>query len=142
MADGDATPRILLVEDDDTEAALFARMVQKHVREAHMERATSGEDAMVALHASGASLLPDCIVLDLRLPGEDGIWMLERLLESPDLKTIPVIVFSGDISRLGPASSQYSNVASSVRKPHTMEEYEATLLIVSAIVRATVSDAA
>lgn len=68
--------------------------------------------------------------------------MLERLLEQPALKTIPVIVFSGDVSRLGPASSQYPNVASSVRKPHSVEEYEATLLIVGAIVRATVADAA
>lgn len=142
MAELTHSPRILLVEDDDTEAALFSRMVQKHILEARIDRATSGEDAMVALHASNAASLPDCIVLDLRLPGEDGIWMLERLLESPDLKSIPVIVFSGDVSRLGPASSQYPNVASSVRKPHSVEEYEATLLIVSAIVRATVSDAA
>lgn len=142
MADGDETPRILLVEDDETEAALFSRMMEKHIRPVRIDRATSGEDAMVALHASGAALLPDCIVLDLRLPGEDGIWMLEKLLEAPDLKSIPVIVFSGDVSRLGPASSQFPNVASSVRKPHSVEEYEATLLIVGAIVRATVSDAA
>lgn len=139
MAGRSGEPRILLVEDDETEAALFSRMLQKHVPGTHIDHAGSGEAAMSTLHAGKR---PDCIVLDLRLPGEDGIWMLKRLLEQPALKTIPVIVFSGDVSRLGPASSQYPNVASSVRKPHSVEEYEATLLIVGAIVRATVADAA
>lgn len=131
--------RILLIEDDDTEAELFAGMLVRKSPECTVSRAASGRAALEQL-ASGP--LPDCVVLDLRLPGEDGIWILERLLESPDWRAIPVIVFSGDVSRLGPASSQYPNVASSVRKPHSVEEYEAALLIVCAIVGATVSAAA
>lgn len=142
MTDIQASARILLVEDDDTEAALFARMLSRHAPGTSIDRAGSGEAGMSALTGASRDRLPDCIVLDLRLPGEDGIWMLERLLEDAQLRTIPVIVFSGDVSRLGPASSQYPNVASSVRKPHSVEEYEATLLIVGAIVRATVLDAA
>ncbi|HCY55257.1 MAG TPA: response regulator [Oceanicaulis sp.] len=131
--------RILLVEDDDTEAELFAGMLVRKSPECTVARAASGHEALAKL-ADGP--LPDCVVLDLRLPGEDGIWILERLLESPEWRTIPVIVFSGDVSRLGPASSQFPNVASSVRKPHSVEEYEAALLIVCAIVGATVSAAA
>lgn len=136
MGDTTQPARILLVEDDETEADLFARMARRKAPECEVARAASGRDAIELLKSEP---LPDCVVLDLRLPGEDGIWVLERLLESPDWRTIPVIVFSGDISRLGPASSQYPNVASSVRKPHSVEEYEATLLIVCAIVGATVS---
>lgn len=140
MTDTPAMPRILLVEDDDTEAALFTRMLNRHVPGTSVDRSSSGEAAMTALSQADDAALPDCIVLDLRLPGEDGIWLLEQLLAQVPLKTIPVIVFSGDLSRLGPASSQYPNVASSVRKPHSVEEYEATLLIVGAIIRATVTD--
>ncbi len=139
MGDITQPARILLVEDDDTEADLFARMLVRKSPQCTVDRAASGGEALASLSEGP---LPDCIVLDLRLPGEDGIWILERLLESPQWRTIPVIVFSGDVSRLGPASSQYPNVASSVRKPHSVEEYEATLLIVCAIVGATVSAAA
>ncbi|KPP81977.1 MAG: hypothetical protein HLUCCA04_04445 [Oceanicaulis sp. HLUCCA04] len=130
------TPSILLVEDDDTEADLFSRMLLKKSPDSTLSRVATGREALERL---AADTLPDCIVLDLRLPGEDGIWILERLLESPEWRAIPVIVFSGDVSLLGPASSQYPNVASSVRKPHSVEEYESTLLIVCAIVGATVS---
>lgn len=136
MSDAMQPAHILLVEDDDTEAKLFARMALRKAPECLVERAASGRQAIEHLQSGP---LPDCVVLDLRLPGEDGIWVLERLLETPEWRTIPVIVFSGDVSRLGPASSQYPNVASSVRKPHSVEEYEATLLIVCAIVGATVS---
>lgn len=139
MGDTTQPARILLVEDDDTEADLFAGMLIRKSPECTVLRASSGREALSLL---GSAPLPDCVVLDLRLPGEDGIWILERLLESPEWRAIPVIVFSGDVSRLGPASSQYPNVASSVRKPHSVEEYEATLLIVCAIVGATVSAAA
>lgn len=131
--------RILLVEDDHTEAELFAGMLLRKSPDCTVERAASGREAIEHLKTQP---LPDCVVLDLRLPGEDGIWILERLLENRDWRAIPVIVFSGDVSRLGPASSQYPNVASSVRKPHSLEEYESTLLIVCAIVGATVSAAA
>jgi len=130
------TPRILLVEDDDTEADLFSRMLLRKSPDCTISRVATGREALDEL---ASDTLPDCVVLDLRLPGEDGIWILERLLESPEWRAIPVIVFSGDVSRLGPASSQYPNVASSVRKPHSVEEYESTLLIVCAIIGATVS---
>lgn len=139
MGDFTQTPRVLLVEDDDTEAALFARMLTRKSPDCQVARVASGRQAIEQLQSAP---LPDCVVLDLRLPGEDGIWILERLLETPEWRTIPVIVFSGDVSRLGPASSQYPNVASSARKPHSVEEYEATLLIVCAIIGATVSTAA
>lgn len=131
-----STADILLVEDDDAEAELFTRMALSRAPECTVTRVSSGRQALDQLERHP---LPDCIVLDLRLPGEDGIWVLEQLLGNAGWRTIPVIVFSGDLSRLGPASSQYPNVASSVRKPHTLEEYEATLLIVCAIVGATVS---
>lgn len=130
------TPRILLVEDDDTEADLFSRMLLRKSPDCTVSRVATGLEALDEL---ASDTLPDCVVLDLRLPGEDGIWILERLLESPEWRAIPVIVFSGDVSRLGPASSQYPNVASSVRKPHSVEEYESAQLIVCAIIGATVA---
>ena len=38
---------------------------------------------------------PDAIVLDIGLPGVDGIFYCERLRESPQTRTIPIIAISG-----------------------------------------------
>ena len=61
----------------------------------------------VATAANGAEGLkrageerPDLILLDLMMPVMDGQEMLRRLKESPDLRTIPVVVMSaGRVSK-------------------------------------------
>ncbi len=40
---------------------------------------------------------PDAIVLDVRMPGMDGLTTLEKLREQPTTKTIPVIMLSASI---------------------------------------------
>ena len=37
---------------------------------------------------------PALVLLDLRLPGHDGWWVLEQMKEEPRLSAIPVIVFT------------------------------------------------
>src|SRR5438876_4186678 len=38
---------------------------------------------------------PDAIVLDIGLPGVDGIFYCERLRESPQTRNIPIVAISG-----------------------------------------------
>ncbi|WP_309895519.1 response regulator [Archangium sp.] len=67
----------------------------------------SVEGYEVATAANGAEGLkragearPDLILLDLMMPVMDGQEMLRRLKESPDLRTIPVVVMSaGRVSK-------------------------------------------
>ncbi|MDP9225626.1 MAG: response regulator, partial [Actinomycetota bacterium] len=42
-----------------------------------------------------AEALPDAIVLDIGLPGIDGVFYCERLRESPRTKNIPIVAISG-----------------------------------------------
>ena len=42
-----------------------------------------------------AEAVPDAVVLDIGLPGIDGVFYCERLRESPRTKTIPIIAISG-----------------------------------------------
>jgi CheY-like chemotaxis protein len=51
----------------------------------------SGANALKALSDSTY----DCVVLDLRLPDMSGFEVLERLRDTPHLKDLPVVVFTG-----------------------------------------------
>jgi CheY-like chemotaxis protein len=135
MTENAAGARVLLVEDDEQDAFLFSKMLREEAGAARIDRALEGAGALAQLASSPR---PDCIVLDLNLTGEDGLWLLDRLLEDEALARIPVIVFSCDVARLQRASSSFPNVVSSVRKPETMEQYRAALAIVGAILKAAV----
>ena len=134
-AEGDAV--VFLVEDDDQDAFLFEKMLREEAGAAEISRAVEGRAALNSLQTG--SHHPDCIVLDLNLAGEDGLWLLDRLLEDGELSKIPVIVFSGDAVRLQRASADFSNVVSSVRKPQTLDDYRAALTIVAAILNAALA---
>jgi CheY-like chemotaxis protein len=88
---------ILLVEDSRSDArntieALRDGKVRNNVR--HVE---AGEEAMAILRRQGKEAeapRPDLILLDLNLPGMDGLEVLEEVKEDPNLKRIPVVVMT------------------------------------------------
>jgi DNA-binding response OmpR family regulator len=80
--------RILIIEDDpDVRLGLVVRLRASHFQVAFAGNAASGL-------ATAAEFRPDLIVLDLGLPGDDGYVVLERISQSAELATIPIIVLS------------------------------------------------
>ena len=82
--------RKVLVVDDDQRLAEMLRIALK----------LEGLDVRVAGHVIQAEQvladwLPDAIVLDVGLPGIDGLFYLERLRDSPRTRRIPVVIISG-----------------------------------------------
>lgn len=78
--------KLLIVEDNDWQADLLKR-----------ECAESGFEVSVANNAFAAMELLDAqpfdvIVLDIMLPGSNGLALLHELRSYPDLAQIPVIV--------------------------------------------------
>jgi PAS domain S-box-containing protein len=88
---------ILLVEDDDYSRKALARLLE-HAGY-RVEMAADGPAALAALGRSRPAL----ILLDLMMPGMDGIQVLQRIREAPAWKDLPVVVLSGDVvgSRTG-----------------------------------------
>ncbi len=80
---------ILVIDDDPLNRRLLTATLE---RQGH--RASSAEDGKTAL-AMLAEDRPDVVLLDLVMPGMDGIEVLERIKADEELRHLPVIVISG-----------------------------------------------
>lgn len=88
---------ILIAEDDDDHADLVMRNLKRAGLVNRMMRFRDGEETLSFLdeqleaeHRRGAFML----LLDLRMPGVDGIEVLNRVKSSPRLRRMPVIVLT------------------------------------------------
>lgn len=85
-----ARPGHILIVDDDS---LNRRLLTKHLeRDGH--RTTDVDNGFAALSALGAERT-DLVLLDIEMPGVDGIEVLERIKADEELRHIPVIMISG-----------------------------------------------
>jgi DNA-binding response OmpR family regulator len=81
-------PRVLLVDDDVRLVHIVGLYLQ--VQQFEVLTAESGEEAMRLLNAG----LPDLVILDLMMPGLDGISLCRRIRSLPGGDVLPVIVFT------------------------------------------------
>lgn len=78
--------RILHV-DDDPDIQVIAKMALEIVGEFEVLQCSNGPDTI----QQAPSFLPDLILLDVMMPGMDGIETLARLRELPETQSTPVI---------------------------------------------------
>ena len=76
---------ILVVEDNERNLKLLRDVLEYAGYDVRAAR--TGEDGI----ALAASELPDLVLMDLQLPGIDGMEALRRLRESPQTADIPVV---------------------------------------------------
>ena len=77
---------VLVIDDSPTELHLFQRMLQKAGFETLV--ADSGEDGI----AAAKNARPDCILMDVVMPGMNGFQATRKLTRDADTKNIPVIM--------------------------------------------------
>ncbi len=80
-----AGKKILIVEDDPVSLKLVRDVLQANGYET--EEVTNGEEAVIR----AAQFTPDLIVMDIRLPGIDGLEATRRLKDDRSTAGIPVI---------------------------------------------------
>jgi HAMP domain-containing protein/CheY-like chemotaxis protein/GAF domain-containing protein len=81
--------RLLVVDDNEAERDSIAALLGHD--DVDITTAGTGTAALVALHEQAY----DCAVLDLRLPDISGFEVLEKIRDEPNLKELPVVVFTG-----------------------------------------------
>ena len=82
------TARILIVDDNATNLKLASEVLEMEGHE--IVRATDAEQAMELLR----DMLPDLILMDIALPGMDGLTLTRKLKAIDRLKSVPIIALS------------------------------------------------
>jgi two-component system cell cycle response regulator len=85
--------KILSVDDSRTIRMIVGRTFKPN--DCQVCEAGNGEEGLVA----AAREKPDLIILDVTMPVMDGVTMLAKLKEDPELKTIPVIMLTAESGR-------------------------------------------
>lgn len=125
-----ASSNILIVEDEEAHAALTERAIRKAGHANRVDIVHDGEEALNYLFNCGRYEdstkypCPGLILLDIKLPGIDGIEVLKQIKEHPVLKKIPVIMLTTS-KREEDIAASYSNYANSyLTKPVGFKEFE------------------
>jgi excisionase family DNA binding protein len=82
---------ILLVEDDPFQRELIAGMLRCHLPHLHLRTAADGYEGLIR----AGQKTPDVLIVDVAMPGMDGLRMLRSLMSRPEFAAMRVVVFSG-----------------------------------------------
>ncbi len=92
---GAATPAKILVVDDDPQ---IVRLVRSYLEQAgfHVAVAYDGEVALQMIR----NARPDLVILDLMLPGRDGLSITQTIRNDPTLATLPILMLTARVDDL------------------------------------------
>jgi two-component system response regulator len=120
---------ILLVEDNPDDVVLTLQAFEKSPLVRDVVVAPDGEQALDYLFATGAhadrdpTIMPEVVLLDLKLPGIDGIETLRRLRADPRTRRLPVVILSSSRDEADLISTYDLGANSFVRKPVDFEHF-------------------
>lgn len=93
-----STYHILLIEDNAGDEILFKEVLTRSHYDTVCDAVSNGEDALAFLYKRGgfhSAPVPDLVLMDLTLPRLDGFELLKAIKGDPQLRSIPVVIFTG-----------------------------------------------
>ena len=120
---------ILLVEDNADDEALTLRALRKHNVSNEIVVARDGVEALDFLFGTGAhagrdpGVLPELVLLDLKLPKIDGLEVLKRMRADPRTHLLPVVILTSSKEQQDIVNGYSLGANSYVRKPVDFEEF-------------------
>lgn len=87
--------RLLIIDDDPIFLRTARRAILRHAPGLEVETATGAASALIKIGVA----VPDAVLLDVYMPGLDGIELCQTLQEMPETKHIVVVAVSGRPSR-------------------------------------------
>lgn len=127
-------PEILLVEDNDDDAEIVLSVLKKNNIGHALHRVNNGKDAINYLLKNGKHTgedknnIPRVILLDINLPGTNGIEILREIRENPFTQYLPVIVFTSSTDVHHIFNTSKLGINAYVRKQTNIENFEKELL--------------
>ena len=120
---------ILLVEDNPDDELLALRALKKNNILSEVVVARDGVEALDYLFATGEyagrdlSVMPQLILLDLKLPRIDGLEVLRRLRADERTRLLPVVILTSSKEMQDLLDGYGSGANSYVRKPVNFEQF-------------------
>lgn len=119
-ADPERRPRILIAEDDTEEREALEAGLEADYEVASV---VDGNQAL----ASARLGVPDLVMLDLRLPGLDGLGVLDALRADMATSEVPVILLSGQADDATRVRALDLGAADFIQKPISLGELRARM---------------
>jgi len=116
-----ANELILVVEDNDKN-----RKLARDVLQVKGYRVAEADSAEAALALVGTEL-PDLVLMDIHLPGMNGIQALARLREMPAARGIPVLAFTASVMPQDQREIMSAGFDGFVAKPISLKEFLSTI---------------
>jgi len=122
------TGKILLVEDNPDDEFLALRALAKNNVANEVVVARDGLEALDYLFGEGsragqAPLVPEVILLDLKLPKIDGLEVLRRIRADERTRRIPTVILTTSNETLDIETSYDNGCNSYIRKPVDFEQF-------------------
>jgi CheY-like chemotaxis protein len=120
---------ILLVEDNPDDEALTLRALKKNNIMNDVFVARDGVEALEYLFGTGAhagrdlSVMPQVVLLDLKLPKVDGFEVLRKLREDQRTKLLPVVILTTSNEEQDRLKGYGLGANSFVRKPVEFDRF-------------------
>ena len=135
---GEGQPlRILHVEDNEAHAELVRRGFEDHRIANDIEHILTGEQALERLDERlREGCLPDVVLLDLRLPGIDGLEVLEAVRARDGLQELPVVILTTSEAEWDRLKAYERHMNGYIVKPFDFDSFAVLLDVISLLVRA------
>jgi len=108
-----ARRRVIAVDDDTIQLKALGRAFKKYADKVDLTMVENGIDALVEIGASR----PHALLIDVYMPGIDGIEVCRRLKSNPATKDIAVIITSGRMTSELEQSARAAGARRALRKP-------------------------
>ncbi len=111
-----AQPAVLVVDDQPINVKLLKRKLERE--NINVQAAYSGQECLDAV----AGQKPNLILLDIMMPGMDGIEVCRRLKENEETRMIPILFITAKSSKEGKLAGLGVGAADYITKPIDLDE--------------------
>jgi len=111
-------PRVVIIDDDARVASMLVEVILTLLTPCSVETASNGEAGLAAIRGER----PDLVLLDLRMPGLEGVEVLKRIRDID--AGIAVIVISGAGDLADPSAAMAYGALACLQKPVDLQQFK------------------
>jgi DNA-binding response OmpR family regulator len=105
--------KVLVVDDNPMIVELIKHSITSHAQAYEVIMAYDGEEGLTRFYEER----PDCVIIDVKMPGLDGYQLVRCLRGDPTSADVPIIILSAMIREADQLQGWYSGADEYITKP-------------------------